>query len=246
MITLFSGTPGSGKSLHSIKKIIFALQHGRNVISNFPIKDNEVKKKKGKFYYKDNEELTINFLYDFARSNHVRGKEKQTLLVIDEAQTKFNPREFRAKDRLTWCQFFSQHRKLGYDVLLISQNDRLLDRQIRVNIEYETRHRKVNNFGTIGALFPVSAFACIDRWYGVNERLGSEIMFYKKKISDLYDSYAIFDNSIVGIDGDVKNVEFKEDKKEDKKVKKNKVQIKTIIKNIKLLIKNLIKGVKSK
>lgn len=232
MITLFTGTPGSGKSLHSIKKIIFNLKHGRNVISNFPVKDYEIKKKTGSFYYKDNEALTISFLYDFAIKNHIRGKEKQTLLVIDEAQTKFNPREFRAKDRMTWCQFFSQHRKLGYDVLLISQNDRLLDRQIRVNIEYEVRHRKVNNFGIIGCLLPFSCFACIERWYGVNEKMGSEIMIYNKKIANLYDSYAIFDNSIVGIDADnsLNNSNNSPVKNKESSCKKNKFSIKSFFK----------------
>ena len=38
---------------------------------------------------------------------------------------------------------FSQHRKLGYRVILIAQFDRMLDRQIRSVLEYEYIHRKV-------------------------------------------------------------------------------------------------------
>lgn len=196
MIYLYSGTPGSGKSLHSIKDIVFKLKRGGNVISNFPVAVNKIKSKKsvGNFVYKDNKELTTDFLYDFALKNHIKGKEAQTLLVIDEAQALFNPRDFRDVNRKGYNQFFSLHRHLGYNVILVTQNDRLLDRQIRCLIEYEVKHRKINNFKTLGMLLPFKTFACVSYWYGVRERLGVEFFRYRKSLSDLYDSYALFDN----------------------------------------------------
>lgn len=78
-----------------------------------------------------NEELTVKFLIEYALKNHIEGKEAQTLLVIDEAQSLFNPRDFNRKDRKDFNYFFSLHRKLGYSIILVTQNDRLLDRQIR-------------------------------------------------------------------------------------------------------------------
>lgn len=196
MIYLYSGTPGSGKSLHSIKDIVFKLKRGGNVIANFPVAVNKIKSKKsvGNFVYKDNKELTTDFLYDFALKNHIKGKEAQTLLVIDEAQALFNPRDFRDVNRKGYNQFFSLHRHLGYNVILVTQNDRLLDRQIRCLIEYEVKHRKINNFKTLGMLLPFKTFACVSYWYGVRERLGVEFFRYRKSLSDLYDSYALFDN----------------------------------------------------
>lgn len=198
MIYLYSGTPGSGKSLHSIKDIVFKLKRGGNVICNFPVAVNKIKpvrnSKLGDFVYKDNRDLTTNFLYKYALDNHVKGKEAQTLLVIDEAQALFNPRDFRDVNRKDYNQFFSLHRHLGYNVILITQNDRLLDRQIRCLIEYEVKHRKINNFKTIGMLLPFKTFACVSYWYGVRERLGVEFFRYRKSLSDLYDSYALFDN----------------------------------------------------
>lgn len=140
MITLYTGTPGSGKSLHVAKVILERLQiDKKNVIANFEVNQDVINKKRfmisnkniGKFFYLDNSELTVNALVDYAKKNHVLGKEHQTLLVIDECQTFFNPREFQRKDRLDWNNFFSQHRKLGYEVILVTQNDRLIDRQIR-------------------------------------------------------------------------------------------------------------------
>ena len=57
MIALYSGTPGSGKSFHTCEDIYYALRwQKKNVIANFPIKP--IKKQKGRFVYKKNDQLT--------------------------------------------------------------------------------------------------------------------------------------------------------------------------------------------
>ena len=197
MIYLYSGTPGSGKSLNCVRDIVNKLKNGGNVIANFPIKIDLIKTKKGKqlgkFIYKENKDLTVKFLTEFALKNHVKGKEAQTLLVIDEAQALFNPRDFRDKSRKEYNYFFSVHRHLGYNVILITQNDRLLDKQIRCLLEYEIKHRKINNFKLIGKMLPFTTFACVTYWYGVREKVEVNFFSYSKKISALYDSYALFD-----------------------------------------------------
>lgn len=196
MIYLYSGTPGSGKSLNSVRDIVNKLKSGGNVIANFPIKTDLIKVKKGKlgkFIYKENKDLTVKFLTEFALKNHVKGKEAQTLIVIDEAQALFNPRDFRDKSRKEYNYFFSVHRHLGYNVILITQNDRLLDKQIRCLLEYEIKHRKINNFKLIGKMLPFTTFACVTYWYGVREKVEVNFFSYSKKISSLYDSYALFD-----------------------------------------------------
>ncbi|MBU3134626.1 zonular occludens toxin domain-containing protein [Clostridium gasigenes] len=198
MIYMYTGTPGSGKSLHSIKDIMLKIKRGGNVICNFPVAYDKIKIgkkfKRGEFVYKDNKDLTTDFLYQYAFKNHTKGKEGQTLIVLDEAQSLFNPRDYRDVNRKDFNHFFSLHRHLGYNVILITQNDRLLDRQIRCLVEYEVKHRKINNFKTLGALLPFKTFACVNYWYGVNEKLGVELFTYRKMYSDLYDSYALFDN----------------------------------------------------
>lgn len=201
MIYLYSGTPGSGKSLHMARDILIKLRvKKQTVIANFPINEDVVSKgsfgrtiQTGEFVYKDNSEMTVKFLVDYAKKHHVLGKEGQALLCLDECQINFNPREFQKKDRLSWIEFFTQHRKLGYNVILVTQNDRLLDRQIRALIEYEIRHRKVNNY-KIGALFPFKTFVGVQYWYGVRERLGAEFFIYQKRLGKLYDSYKMFDD----------------------------------------------------
>ena len=57
MIYLYSGTPGSGKSLHQAKDIYNWLRHGRCCICNYDIDVSKIKKANGQFIYLDNEHL---------------------------------------------------------------------------------------------------------------------------------------------------------------------------------------------
>ena len=152
-----------------------------------------IKNKKSKFIYRDNFDLTVEFLLSYAFENHTLGVENQTLVVVDECSVIWNSRSWmKDADRMEWLKFFVQHRKLGYNFILISQTDRQIDRQIRSLFEYEVKHRKVNNF-KIGRLLPIPAFAAITYWYGLNERLGVEFFTYRKKWSKFYDSYGTFE-----------------------------------------------------
>ena len=199
MIMLYSGTPGSGKSLHAAKTIVEWSKRGKGVICNFPVNLTHIKRVKTKPVYMDNSEITVKALTDYAKRNHVVGKESQTLVVIDEAQVLYNSRSYIAKNRTEWCTFFSQHRHYGFDFILIAQFDRMLDRQIRCLIETEYKHRKLNNYGIGGTILQLATlnsawFICIEYWYGGNKlKLGSEIFKYRKTYGEVYDTFAIFD-----------------------------------------------------
>ena len=157
----------------------------------FPLCYNK-KKRRGQFLYVPNNELTPEFFYQYAKDHHHLGKENQTLVVIDECQLLFNPRNWQDKYRINWINFFTQHRKWGYNFILISQFDRLVDRQIRALFEYEVKHRKVNNFK--GAkLLPVNTFVAVEYWYGVKEKIGSEVFTFKKKYGSMYDTFKNFE-----------------------------------------------------
>ncbi|MDO4711181.1 MAG: zonular occludens toxin domain-containing protein [Peptostreptococcaceae bacterium] len=204
MIYLYSGTPGSGKSYHATKDIYIKLKQNERkkkkfthrVISNYGL---DVKT--DNFILLDNSEITTEYLYDFARKNHMQRVEGQTLLVIDEAQILFNSRDWNSgtkqkekekrDTRMDWIKFFSQHRKFGYNVILIAQNDRMLDRQVRALVEYEIAHMKMNNFFLV---LPFTVFLAVTRWYGQKMKLDHEMILYRKKIANLYDSYGFFEN----------------------------------------------------
>lgn len=199
MLKLFTGTPGSGKSYHMAQKIYFLLRLGKNVIStsdiNLSLVTKNGRRKIGRFIYKPIYELSADYLMRFAANNHHRGKESQTIVFIDECQLIFNSRDYGAKDRRSWLQFFTSHRHYGYDFYLITQNDRMIDRQIRSLVEHEVKHRKVNNFLWF---LPIKVFVAIETWYGHpgKHKINSQFVFFKKRLSKLYDSYTMFDDLV--------------------------------------------------
>lgn len=201
MISLYSGTPGSGKSYHSVYEILRRVKRKKRntVIANFPLAFD--KKYQDNFMYVDNSELTIDFLVNYAKKNNTPGVEGQTLVVIDEAQIIFNSRDWgtNSRKRMDWIKFFSQHRKYGYNFILIAQFDRMIDRQIRCLVEYEVAHMKINNFFL---LLPFTFFLCVQRWYGQKMKLDHEIIRYSKKVAACYNSYSTFDeNSVTTVAG---------------------------------------------
>lgn len=198
-IVLYSGTPGSGKSLHAAKTIIDWFKSGKPVISNF---DLDIKKyPKAQHTHVDDDDLTPDYLVKFSREYFAGRKltkkdEDTILLVIDECQLMFNSREYQKKDRKIWIKFFSTHRHLGYHVILIAQMDKMLDKQIRGVIEYEYIHRKLSNFGKAGKLLSVvlagELFTSVQMWYPLKLKVGTQMFRAKKRYFSIYDSYASF------------------------------------------------------
>lgn len=228
MILFYTGTPGSGKSLHAVKTIYNSLQKGINVISTINVDVGKIPKLYGKplgefiyvnkndfieprYFYKNKygqlvEEKKkfpyIDGLYNFAKMYHKTDKygkmiEGQTLIVFDECQDFFNSRTWNKADRLTWVDFFRIHRHYGFNCLLISQDDKCIDKQIRTVLQTQTLHRKFSNyklFGKILALpFGGGLFMCIDTMYGISKKdahLKSYLLIGERKYYDIYDSYA--------------------------------------------------------
>lgn len=226
MIKCYSGVPGSGKSLHAIRLILAYLKEGKNVIANFPVKVNEIKAFKGRYFYVDNDAMTVDFLYHFHAMYHEKEQENQTLIIVDEASVKFNCRTFIDKDRLKFCSFFAQHRKFGYNIVLISQNLRQVDRQIRDLVEIEIHHRKLNNFKFFKML-PFSLFVAIEKNNVLKEKNEHEFFLYNKKIGNLYDTFYDFTHQgqIEANDYFKKQVSNSEIKKSDPEKPKTKVPI---------------------
>lgn len=193
MISLYSGTPGSGKSLDICRLIYYKLKFGGEVICNFPIASDRIRSRHpGTFTLCENENLDPAFLVKYAFQKP--RKEGEILLVIDEAQILFNAREWGKEGRAEWMKFFTQHRKLGYEIFLIAQFDSMLDKQIRALIEYEYKHRKVTNMGWRGWFIRpfVGGFCKVQIWYPMKEVIGLEFFRYNKRFADLYDTNALF------------------------------------------------------
>lgn len=201
MIYMYTGTPGSGKSLHMANVIYNRVRFNHPTIANFNI--NTAKIKRGHpeaFLYRDNSELTPAFLRQYAAAYFKDHKfsEGKIALFIDECQIMFNCREWNAKGRDEWVKFFTQHRKFGYNIFLITQFDSMLDKQLRSLVEYQIIHRKLSNFGIKGKFLSLAMggnmFVGVSIWYPMKEKTGAEFFRYRKKYGDLYDSYKTFDS----------------------------------------------------
>lgn len=200
MIKLYSGTPGSGKSLHMARDIYYDLnrRYNRLVICNFPVNIEKVKHPE-RFIYIANSDLTpkivIDLIRDFFKGKMVR--ENDVCLYIDECQLLFNARTWNEEGRKEWLSFFTQHRKYGVYCVLVAQFDEMIDKQIRKLIEYEILHRKITNFGAFGFLLKVFTFGdlflAVERWYTINQKIGTDIFKASKKYYSLYNTFDTFD-----------------------------------------------------
>lgn len=212
-ITLFSGTPGSGKSLCVSKEILHNIRVlKRDVICLNMSLNVDYLRRDGKGDAKlmccpdYSMIVTPSALYDYAMKYHVVGKEHQTLVVFDEVQmlistTKVKAMKNQYPDYLkNWMDFFSQHRHLGYEVYLITQYDRMIHPDIRFLIEYENVHRKFRNASDfayfLAVIFKLIAgkelFVQIRKWKPNREKIGSKFFTWSKSLDGLYDSYKKF------------------------------------------------------
>lgn len=204
MISLYTGTVGSGKSYHALELGLNFIKKNGFVIANFPIKlpKKFFGKRHKRRWDKLNErwffieDISVEFLMSKSFENEWFGKEKQCLVIIDEAGIMFNSRDWahEREIRMAWIKFLSQSRKFGYDFVFVAQQDRMIDRQIRGLVEYEVKHRKINNSKFFGwlSLFKLSVFMYIYKWYGTRLKANMQISVYKQWIANRYDTMRIF------------------------------------------------------
>ena len=197
MISLYSGTPGSYKSYHAVQRSLIWLATGGNLITNFPLNyKNKLKRPiKGVYECVTNQTLTVDYLIDFAIKYHHTGIKPQTLVVIDEASIKFNSRDFMLKDRMKWINFFANHRHFNYEIILITQQDKMLDKQIRGLIESEFKHRALKNYKLLGRLLDLifhGCFMCVEIWYPCKLKTDALFYVFNKKTASCYDTMGLF------------------------------------------------------
>lgn len=228
MIYCYTGKPGSGKGVHSSQLIYTMLRKGKNVITNIKVHPELIVPKRGKplghyIFFSNYELLHDSFLkkpddkdehfsylqglYGFANNFHrlrPDGEfyEHQTWFIIDEAQEIYNPRKWNRRDRLAWCAFYREHRKYGFDCVLISQDDAAIDKQIRSVLQRQVYHRKVTDFKILGKLLRLilgrDLFVAISTEYGMKKsenKVGSRYYFGKQIYYDFYNSMQTFRDS---------------------------------------------------
>lgn len=216
MISLYTGAPGSGKTIHSMKDARFTIENGGCLIINFPLYLDKVKIKihpETEIYILEKEELeyspnkVINAINAYISRHGVR----YVCVIIDEAQDYFDSREWNKRGRKDWLGFFSKHRHIGrdhIDIILITQVDLYLDKRlIKGLIEYKYLHRNILYCGALGAVLGLLMPALcmyIPIWMPAKKQEHWHLIYGKKKLRNMYNTNAY---AAEVIPGDEKKVE---------------------------------------
>lgn len=198
MISIYSGPVGSGKSYDAMTKVLDYVygKRQRYVVANFPLKYSTNKKRlkleKERFNFW--EAITPERLIAFSIEKGLYGHEGKALLVIDEAGIFFNSRDWQvdAHLRKNWVNFESLSRKCGYDIILVSQTDKMIDRMIRDHAEFEVKHFRMNNYWYLKWL-PIKLHCRVTHWYHVKGIKGKlEPFTIMSWICNKYDTMRLF------------------------------------------------------
>lgn len=226
-IEIFEGTPGSGKSFCAIEDMMFHIIAGGVVASNFLlspdwamrlsrsstlfVKDpkkliQKARKYWNRAFYVGSSETVMklsgllrgeNSIADrFCSEKMSKKREGVGRLYIDEAQLYFNSRNW--KDNMGFIEFFTQHRKLKWDVVLIAHSIDMIDKQIKPLIEYQRSFRNLRKVKVLG--FPITPwpiFMQVQKYAGVGAGKGMKsqpmsLTILKQEYADMYDSFDVF------------------------------------------------------
>lgn len=202
MLYTRTGTPGAGKSYNMTQDIIGFLKRGHYVITNIPLVYGEVARLSKmstsdlmqRLFILENEEITPSYLYTFFKLNV---NKTTTELIIDEASDLFNSRSWNDKDRPNWLKFFRMHRHMYFNVCLISQVRKDLDKQIQGLFDIDYNYVKPSEFGVLGFTFyllfrPFGKLgACRELYIPTRGTTSFRFFFFKKKYYKCYDSFTM-------------------------------------------------------
>jgi zona occludens toxin len=222
MIEIAQGTPGSGKSAVAVARAILHLKKGGVVAANFSLVDGwasnvanhsilskfspshaveQAQSLYKRFYRVDSLSAIkkINPVSEAVGLYRDKGgySEGSGLLILDEAQLIFNSRKW--DKNFDWIEFFTQHRKLGWHVILIAHTIEMIDSQIRPLAEYESRFRNLQKVKVpvLGCgLSPFPLFVVIKRYAGLGAGASTiasrEVFPLPLWAARLYDSLLVF------------------------------------------------------
>jgi len=139
-VYVYTGKLGGGKTLCAVARIKEKLQEGCKVATNLDLnlvhmfglnaRDLDVIRLPDK--------PKIHDLHLIGYGNKTYDESRNGLLVLDECGTWFNSRNWNDKDRKPVNDWFLHARKLGWDVIIIIQDIKLLDSQARDAIAEHT------------------------------------------------------------------------------------------------------------
>lgn len=174
MIEGFFGTGGSGKTYRATDRAIrAALGRPHGCIANFAVSTPAVEDPKKPFRFRYFPHISPRGLIESARAWQNDEREGLCLVVVDESERYFQPRDWNRKGadgpfapwrrlieaaglpwswyqyrsyadlRSDWIELLAMHRHLGFDFIFTAPTKKMVDRQIMDMIEYRVDHRKL-------------------------------------------------------------------------------------------------------
>jgi len=199
MIMCYEGLPGAGKTYDAMRKLLDNLSKGRRILTNIDGPQKE-----------DKREIIRHFL-DFTDSKikalliHLPDDQVQQfwdhvepgdLIIIDEAQNFFNSRDWQSKANRIFGKWATEHRHMGVDLVLITQNVERIESSVRSLVEFTYRYKKLNMFGNL-----IKKKYIRFCYYGPTlDQVGQKTCTYDPKIFQCYKSYFKDGTNEIGIE----------------------------------------------
>lgn len=154
MIEIFEGRIGGGKTYSAVERIVSYVGNGGLVYTNVELLwDGLFATCEDRFQVQILQDqiryFSENDIYKFFEMVPPGTKEHPVLIVIDEAHLWFNSRDWNKAPRAT-MGYLSQSRKLGHDLIFITQKAENMDSQIRRLAQFTFRFRDMDKFPLLG------------------------------------------------------------------------------------------------
>jgi hypothetical protein len=145
MIELLVGSPGAGKSMYAMRLVCEELRGGRRIVTNLSVKMAGLCWFLKEKYSFDLDISRVVLLSDDQVKRFWQYVQDGDFVAIDECQVYWNSRNWQDTGK-ELIDFFSQHRKRGIDIILITQNVQLIDKQLRLLVSKTTILKNLKYF----------------------------------------------------------------------------------------------------
>ena len=210
MITCLLGKPGAGKSYEAVRLACRAVEAGRHVLTNLPLKGDfwDEHKKVEKLHMHDDVRLVDGWLskpehWDELLTDKFKSgsgdAQKGALVVIDEVVRVFSPTRLRGPSedvgkQRQWaarlqgsCEnTISTHRHARLDIVFLGQTYRQLPEWLRPQVEEWIELHSHKSSG-----MPGYSWRKFDTWYGHRVAIDQGVRKYDKEVFGRYSSHAL-------------------------------------------------------
>jgi Zonular occludens toxin (Zot) len=206
-----TGKLGGGKTLWAVTKAFEALDKGLKVASNVDLFPEKILRP-----WRTQKNVQLMRLPDYPSRDdmdvlgvgNVTSDEGQNgLLILDECGTMLNARSYKEAGRQDLINWFLHARKLGWDVMFISQSANMIDKQIRdALIEYLVVCKRFDRYNIpflpwlgIKIKLPRIHFAIIKYGNTSGSMVADRDFFRGKGVFDAYSTRQVISGQVEGV-----------------------------------------------